>query len=279
MRKVFQIIGLISLTCFSFFITEQTATVVSDMDEIMIEIKANRANYKTKAIDALISDDTIIPGVRGRVVNINKSYKKMKISGYYSDKLYEYDYTNPKISLIDNLDKYIIKGNPSKRMISLIFTVEQNDDITQILNIINNYNIKVTFFVDSSWFSSNNNQIEEIIKKGHNIGLLTDNYNNPDFEWIDMVLKKVNNQNNGFCYNINQNQENLEYCVLKNNYTIKPIIISDNNPLVEIKQNAFAGNLLSLNINSKVKKELSTIIIYLKSKGFTITNLEENILE
>ena len=39
MKKTFQIIGLISLTCFSFFITEKTATVVNDLDEIMIEIK------------------------------------------------------------------------------------------------------------------------------------------------------------------------------------------------------------------------------------------------
>ena len=42
MKKVFQMIGLISLTCFSFFVTEQTAIVVSDMDEIMIEIKAKK---------------------------------------------------------------------------------------------------------------------------------------------------------------------------------------------------------------------------------------------
>ena len=75
MKKIFQMIGLISLTCFSFFMTEKTALVVSDMDEIMIEIKANYENYKTEAIDAIIEEDTIIPGVCAKDVKIKKSYK------------------------------------------------------------------------------------------------------------------------------------------------------------------------------------------------------------
>ena len=77
MRKLFQILGLISLICFSFFMTEKTALVVSDMDEIMIEIKANYKNYKTEAINAIIEDNTIIPGICAKKVNINKSYKNM----------------------------------------------------------------------------------------------------------------------------------------------------------------------------------------------------------
>ena len=73
MKKVFQMIGLISLTCFSFFVTEQTAIVVSDMDEIMIEIKNKKDDYKTNPIDAIINNNTIIPGVSKREVNVNKS--------------------------------------------------------------------------------------------------------------------------------------------------------------------------------------------------------------
>ena len=75
MKKIFQILGLIGLTCFSFFMTEKTATVVSDMDEIMIEIKANYKNYKSNSVDAIIDNNTIIPGIRAKDVNIKKSYK------------------------------------------------------------------------------------------------------------------------------------------------------------------------------------------------------------
>jgi len=279
LKKIFQMIGLISLICFSFFVTEKTALVVSEMDEIMIEIKANYEKYSKESIDAIIENNTIIPGVSAKDVNINKSYKNMKLSGYYSDKLYIYDYTKPNISLSDNIDKYIIKGNPSKRMVSLIFKVGLDDDITDIIKIINNYNINATFFIDTNWFTNNNELIQELINEGHNIGILMDNYSDSDFEWMDMVIKKINNQKNSFCYSNEDNNDNLEACILKHNYTIRPIEISEKTPLLDIKQNLNAGSILSLDINSQVRKELSTIIIYIKSKGFNIDNLENHLLE
>lgn len=279
MKKLFQMLGLISLTCFSFFMTEKTALVVSDMDEIMIEIKSNYNNYHTDSIDAIVDGNTIIPGISAKDVNINKSYKNMKQSGYYSDKLYIYDYTKPKISLSDNIDKYIIKGNPNKRMISLIFKVDANDDISDILNIVNNYNINVTFFIDTNWFTNNNELIGKLINDGHNIGILLDDYSDSNFEWMDMVVKKINNQRNSFCYSREDNDNNLESCIQKHNYTIRPIEISDKIPLIDIKKNLNAGSILSLDINSQVRKELSTIIIFIKSKGFNIDNLENHLLE
>ena len=279
MKKIFQMIGLISLTCFSFFVTEQTSIVVSDMDEIMIEIKNKKEDYKTDSIDAIIDNNTIIPGVNERKVNVNKSYKAMKSNGYFSDNLFVYDYEEPKISLTDNIDKYIIKGNPSKRMVSLIFRIEKDEDIKDILNIINNYNVKATFLVNYNWFSNNNDLVEELINNNHIVSPLMEDYTSSDFEWMDMVLKKINKQSVGFCYNTNENKNNLEECILKNNYTIKPIVISENTPLVDIKEKLESGSLLSLKINSQVKKELSTIIIHIKSKGYKLVNLRDNVLE
>lgn len=279
MKKLFQMLGLISLTCFSFFMTEKTALVVSDMDEIMIEIKANYRDYHTDGVDAIVDGNTIIPGISAKDVNINKSYKNMKQSGYYSDKLYVYDYTKPKTSLSDNIDKYIIKGNPNKRMISLIFKVDSNDNIDDILNIVNNYNINVTFFIDINWFTNNNELIGKLINDRHNIGILMDDYSDSNFEWMDMVIKKINNQRNSFCYSKEDNDSNLEACIQKHNYTIRPIEISERTPLVDIKKNLNAGSILSLDINSQVRKELSTIIIFIKSKGFNIDNLENHLLE
>ena len=279
MKKTFQMIGLISLTCFSFFVTEKTVTVVNDMDDIMIEIKEKKDDYKVDAIDAKIEDNTIIPGVCAKEVNINKSYKVMKNNGYFSDKLLVYDYTFPRISLNDNIDKYIINGNTSKRMVSLVFTVELDEDITSILNIIDNYNVKATFFVNYNWFTNNNDLINKMIKNGHIISPLMDDYSDSNFEWMNMVLRKINKQSSVFCYNNNQNDKNLEQCVLKNSYTVKPIVISDKTPLVDIKQKLESGSIFSLKVNSQVKKELSTIIIYIKSKGYTLANLEEHLLE
>lgn len=278
MKKIFQIIGLISLTCFSFFLTERTALVVSDMDEIMIQIKNEKDKFSTEPIDSIIEDNTIIPGVNGRKVNINKSYKNMKINGFYHENLYVYDYTKPKVSLTDNKDKYIIKGNPSKRVVSLIFKVNMNDDIDSILDIINNYNIKSTFFVEELWFENNKEKINEMIRDGHNIGILTNDYTTSNFELINITLKDMNHKNN-YCYQEEENKTNIDICKIKGNYTIMPTLISSTTPLSDIKGKLESGSLLSLKINSQVKKELSTIIIYIKSKGYKITNLDENILE
>lgn len=278
MKKIFQIIGLISLTCFSFFLTERTALVVSDMDEIMIQIKNEKDKFSTEPIDSIIEDNTIIPGVNGRKVNINKSYKNMKINGFYHENLYVYDYTKPKVSLTDNKDKYIIKGNLSKRVVSLIFKVNMNDDIDSILDIINNYNIKSTFFVEELWFENNKEKINEMIRDGHNIGILTNDYTTSNFELINITLKDMNHKNN-YCYQEEENKTNIDICKIKGNYTIMPTLISSTTPLSDIKGKLESGSLLSLKINSQVKKELSTIIIYIKSKGYKITNLDENILE
>ena len=279
MKKTFQIIGLISLTCFSFFVTEKTATVVNNMDEIMIEIKEKKDDYRSDPKDAIIEENTIIPGIKGKEVNINKSYKNMKTNGYFSDKLFIYDYTKPRISLEDNMDKYIIKGNPEKRMISLIFTPHGQDNINDILNILNNYGIKSTFFIDYDWFTTNNDLINKMIESGHQIAPIMDNYNDSNFEWMDTVIKKINKQNQVFCYNKEDNTNNLEACKLRGDYTIRPTIISDKTPLVDIKSKIESGSILSLNNNYQVKKELSTILIYIKSKGYKITNLDDHILE
>ena len=279
MKKTFQIIGLISLTCFSFFITEKTNLVVSNLDDIMIQIKQNKDKYSSESKDAIINNDTIIPGISGKTVNISKSYKSMKNNGYYNEKLFVYDYTKPKISIEENLDKYIIKGNPRKRMVSLIFNLYNNDDISEILNIVNNYNVKVNFFVDYNWFSNNTDLIKEIINNGHLISPLMEDYNNTNFEWIDTILKNVNRQRVVFCYKTNYSKENIEICKLKGDYTISPTKISDNTPLVDIKNKLESGSILTLSNNKEVKKELSSIIIYIKSKGLTIENLENHILE
>lgn len=275
MNKFFQIIGLLTLTIFSFFVTEKTSLVVNNMDDIMIQIKQNKDEYKSKAKNAVIKDNTIIPGINGRIVNVKKSYKNMKINGYYSDKLYIYDYNKPLVSLEDNKNKYVIKGNSNKRMISLIFKVKNGTDITNIINILNNYGAKSTFFVDINWFSNNTNTLEQLIKDGHNVGMLLDNYDSDDFLWTDTIIKNINKQKHGFCYN----SEKIEVCAQNNDYTIRPKEISEYTPLVDLKKYIDSENLFSFEVNSELKKELINIIIYIKSKGKRLENLENHILE
>ena len=114
-----------------------------------------------------------------------------------------------------------------------------------------------------------------MIKDGHNIGILLDDYDTNDFLWTDTVIKNINKQKHGFCYNAKK----IEVCAQNNDYTIRPIEISEYTPLVDLKKYIDNENLFSFELNSTLKKELINIIIYIKSKGYKLENLENHILE
>ena len=124
------------------------------------------------------------------------------------------------------------------------------------------------------------NGVENIRASGpNNTPTFVSNKNLPSPYLKGMVIKKINKQSIGFCYGVEDNDVNLKECELKNNYTIRPVVISDRMPMVDIKEKLDSGSLLSLSINSTLKKELPSILIYIKSKNYIITNLEENVLE
>ena len=103
--KIIKYLGLFLLICFTFFYTEKVVNVINNNDELMIDIKDRAINYEIEAIDAVIDNDTIIPGKYGKVVNIDKSYYNMKSSKVFNDKLLFYDIVKTNISLKDNNDK------------------------------------------------------------------------------------------------------------------------------------------------------------------------------
>lgn len=281
MKKILEGIGLLSLVCLSFLYTEKTVNVVKEYDEIMIAIKSENENYKIEAKDATVLDDTIIPGIKGKEVNINESYNKMKRYGKFNNNLLVYKETTPTVSIDDHFDKYIISGNAEKNMISLIFLVEENDTIDTILKILDEKNIKGNFFVDGKWLEKNNDTLVHLIEQGHNIGNLSYNrdYSDSSYAWMDTFIKKVGKQKVGYCYNEVADLTTLKLCSLSKNYTIRPTIVVKNYPLKEIKEQVSAGSIISMPINKTVEKELPTIISYITSKGYTIENLQNHLSE
>lgn len=281
MKKLFEGIGILSLICVSFLYTEKTVNVVKEYDEIMISIKEENENYKVDAKDATIIDDTIIPGIKGKEVNINSSYSQMKRYGKFNSNLLVYQEVLPEISISENLDKYIIGGNAEKNMISFIFLVEENDSIDTVLKILDEKGVKGNFFVDGKWLEKNNKILVTLIEQGHNIGNLSYNrdYTNSSYGWMDTFIKQVGKQKIGYCYNEIADLTALQLCALSNNYTIRPNIIVKNYPLKEIKEQVSAGSIISMPINKTVEKELPTIISFITSKGYKIENLENHLSE
>jgi len=268
-KKLFNAIGIICLVIISFVYTEKTVMVVREYDDIMIEIKKQKNIEK---IDSIISEDTIIPGILERKINISESYRNMKKLGFYKEELLVYEKVDNKNSLRNNLDKYIIGGNKSKNMVSIIFDLDWNTNINNILKIIKNNNIKVSFAVDDKWISNNNDLLNEIAKE-HTI-LIKDKNN---FSWVNMIIKEVLKQST-YCYANEKDKELLSICKNENINTILPLEIK-NNYLIETKQNLDSGVLLSYKVNNNLENNLDMIIKYIKNRGYTISNIVEHLEE
>ncbi len=120
MKKIIKILSILFLVCFSFYYTEKIAIVMKNKDELMIKINNTKERYNVDYVNAKIEGETIIPGINGLNVNANKSYNNMKSINVFNEYYLKYDQIKPEISLVDNKDKIIIKGNKNKNAISLV---------------------------------------------------------------------------------------------------------------------------------------------------------------
>lgn len=256
MKKYFQIIGVLILIWFSFFCTEKTATVIKNTDEIMIKINDEKEKYNTKYTDSIIVKDTIIPGISGLVVNEDESYLKMKRLGRYNPSLYVYNKEKPSISIKDNYDKYIIRGNPKKRIISLIFS----GDIEQIKMV---HQVLKSSLVSASYYLKDSDNYSELSK-----------YIDDDFDLvIDSQINYKIKKATIYCYSSEKEEALLKYCESNKYFSIQPTIIIENELYTKIKQSLKPGLIVLININDNTVSELPSVINYLKSKGYEMSNL------
>jgi peptidoglycan/xylan/chitin deacetylase (PgdA/CDA1 family) len=262
-------------------VTEKTASVIKENDPLMIKIKEEAPKYIVKATDALINNDTIIPGLYGKEVDISKSYNSMKRIGDYASSLLVYDEVDLKVSLKGKYNKYVVSGNPVKNMISLIFLVDRDDNIDNILNILKEKEIKASFFIDGTWLERNSVELNNIVSAGHTVGNLGYNsdYTSSSFNWMNTIIKKVSKQETGYCYLEERNKDYLDVCSLMKNYTIIPNLVVDNNYLTTIQANVKAGNIIALSLTSSLEQELPLVINYLISKGYKLETLGNHLDE
>lgn len=247
----------------------------------MIKIKEYDKNLDSGVKEAVIKDDTIIPGLSGKKIDINESYKILKKYGKFDESLLVYTDKMPITLLKNNLNKYIISGNKSKQMVSLIFTVGENDNIDNILRILEENSINATFFIDVKWLDKNNDLAFDLIKKGHTIGNSSDSfdYKNSSFIWMNTIINNVLKQKENYCYFKDFNKEYLDICTLAKSYSIMPNIIANTNPYETIKTNLTSGSFISLKTDNETLKQLQVIINYIKSKGYKIVSLKEHLKE
>ena len=277
LKKIFETVGLISLVCFSFFYTNRITTVIKENDDLLKQIEEIQEQYKTEPINAVIEGNTIIPGLSGKMIDIKNSYKKMKKLNKFNANLLVYKDSKPEISVKKVYDKYIISGNKNNKEVSLLFLLDNQDKIDKLLSILDENEIKATFYTDGKWFENNDQTIIDLIEDGHIIGNLGYHfkYDTSGVSWMNTIVTKIGKQRQTYCYNAIEEESTLEYCNLNQSYTIRPSIIVKNNPLIEIKSGLSNGSIISLEVNDTTIKELPLIIDYIASKDLSIVTIEE----
>lgn len=270
--KIIKFIGLICLICFTFIYTEKIINISINQDEIMIKLNEIAEHYKIEPIDAKIENDTIIPGQSGKSINIAKSYKLMKKIGYFEESQLKYDNIYPNISIYNNKDKYIINGNKKNKEISLIYIINNTKIINNIINIINDKIIPITFFIDSSYL---NNNIEILYKlKDYEIYNYGNNgiYTKDNIIITNNIINNKTNNHSTYCLFLNKNIDSLNICANNKMLSIMPSITGNYN---NIKNNLENGSIIHITNT----KELLNIINYINSKGYNIVPLSHLIKE
>ena len=198
MKKYLRAFGLVSILCFTFYYTEQIAKFMRNKDPIYESIEEYAMDYQIDSVNATIFGNTIIPGLTGKKVNLEKSFRNMKNNGYFNELDFVFEEIKPSISLEENKDKIIKKGNKEKQAISLIL-----EDSTY------------TSYLDQMGISYAILTTKDTKEITYTHGIKINNDRN-SYEEVEKFLKSQK-ENNNICYASNQE----EFCKEKKKLLIK----------------------------------------------------------
>lgn len=278
MKNIFKLIGLATLILFSFFYTDKVITVIKEQDPIMIKLDNIKEKYKKDPINSIIDNDTIIPGINGVEIDLDKSYKKMKSMNKFSESLIEYKEIKPLNSIENNKNKYIIKGNPTKQAVSLLFIINNDKYLNKIEKILFTNNIKANFFIDYNYLIKNTTKLKSSNIYYYSYGNMG-NYTPDNIIFSNNLISRITNNKANYCLVTSKDIKELNICSSYDLYTILPNIISTGNPYNDVKSNLTSGSIILLNNNIETIRELELIINYIKGKGLIIDALSNLLSE
>ena len=114
----------------------------------MMEISSIKDEYEVMPVNAIIEDNTIVPGLKGRKIDLDKSYDEMRVGGVFREDALVYKDIYPSNTLSNNKDKYIIKGNNNKNKVALLYILNSNE-FEALINLDN-----ITLFISHNYLIS-----------------------------------------------------------------------------------------------------------------------------
>ncbi len=254
MKKIFEFIGLGAFILFSFYYTEKAAIYAGEQNPIMQNINNSKEDHYIESTNAIVENNTIIPGLYGSEINVNKSFSNMKNLGTFNKYYLIFDYFPPEITLEDHIDKTIISGNNNVREVSIIITSKNHQEILTSNEITFSYAGTLT-----------NYQIEY-----ENINTES---NADDFKQLNKLIKEANSN---IC--LTNTRVNITECKNNNYYLVNPSLIMTNNNLIDIKTKLSNGSIIYINEDTS-NEQLLLLIKEIKYKGLEIVKLSDLIKE
>ena len=279
MKNIIKLTGLITLIIFSFFYTDKVIEVIREEDSIMIELKELEESYKVNPVNASIVSNTIIPGINGKNINLDKSYKEMKSIGVVNKSMLIYDTIKPTISITNNKDKFIIKGNSNKQVVSLIFIIDNDKYLTNLETISKTRNITINYFIDYNYLINNTTKIKEMTNSEFYSYGDNGKYTPDNLLFSNNLITRISNNEANLCLDSTMSNDVIKLCSENNLYTITPSIVAFEDAYKTIKENVSSGSIILIDINKENINNLSTIIDYILGKGLKIEGLSSLITE
>ena len=244
----------------------------------MVKIDKEKNKYEVSAVNAEINDKSVIPGRNGKIVNKEASFKKMKNYGSYNEELYVFDEVEPTISIDDYYDKYINYGRNDNNNVSLVFKVEKDDSLDDVLKLLKSNNVVATFFIDGIFLKNNEDKIKKAIANGNEIEILSYDEKYDKLYFNDSLHKLfiITKTSPKFCYADYDRKEVLLLCDRLGLHTVIPTINTDINSFGLVKDKLHSGSIISLKPSSV---NLNTIINYIKQRGYNLVTLNDLLLE
>lgn len=250
MFKIIRPIILVAFILVSFYITDFSIKYSKKSSNLMKEILSNQDKYLIASVNGIVSGNTIIPGINGKKVNVDKSYNNMLKLNSFDEKYLLYSEVVPTVSVEKNKDKYIISGNKLYNRVALVL-----EDIS-LFTFFKNTDINLTILVD------------EYIRLD-NVELINNTKEDMNFSNLDRKL----DSGKDICV-INGNED---ICRKNNKYLIKPNVIYYNKN--SILSNEIDNGSIIL-VKKSINEEDAVILLsYLNSKNLEIEYLSNLISE
>lgn len=273
MKKTIKLFSIVLLLIFSFFYTNKVADKIKSKDPIMVSVKNYKKKNDVKKVNGIINGNTLVCGSNEISVNVKKSYSNMKENNSFDKNKIVYETKTSSDSAINTYDKYIIRGNYTKKDVYLIFGIKNNKNVDKLIN--NKNNSYINYFVDGSYLNDNINVVEKLGKNIYNFGY-NNKYSNKKILLTNNIIESITLNRSLFCLNLDKNKKYLDICKKNNMHTISTNMV--NLSLIDLKKKLKNGAIIYYDLDEFDMNNYNIIIDTIKMKGYSLKKLS-NILK